>query len=416
MNNLTKIKLWDYIDIITDYHSSWSYETLKEHTKILYSPSYAVMIRTLNFENNDFAKNLIYCDKESYDFLEGSHVKYNDVLMNKISNPWSVYIMPKVPYRVTCWMNLFLIRFKNINQRYIYYLMKYNENYIKSKTHWTTTKTITKDDVRGLCFFINNSKDEQDKIERLLTTIDEKIELNNKINSELEAMAKELYEYWFVQFDFPDENWRPYKSSGWKMVWSEELKRDIPEGWGVKKMLTVLDWVTNSQPPKSKFSYTKKEWYIRFIQNRDYGSDAYITYVPFSKSMSVCSDTDILIDKYGDAWRVRFGIEWVFNVALAMLKPHNENYLEYIRWYFETDWIYKYLHESCMASTRASLSEENLKHMYIVVPSEDIVKKYNAIVSKITRKRLQLNLENKKLSELRDFLLPMLMNGQVTVK
>lgn len=312
--------------------------------------------------------------------------------------------------------------FNWVTRDYLYYQVKYLQKFLVNQWSWSIFKNLKTDILKEFPIIIpvdDNWKidiSKQEKITKVLEVIEDKMELNNKINLELETMVKELYNYWFVQFDFPNENGRPYKSSGWKMVWNEELKREIPEGWEVKKMLTVLDWVTNSQPPKSKFSYTKKEWYIRFIQNRDYSSDVYITYVPFSKGMSVCSDTDVLIDKYGDAWRLRFGIEWVFNVALAMLKPHNENYLEYIRWYFETDWIYKYLHESCMASTRASLSEENLKHMYIVVPSEDNVKKYNVIASKITRKRLQLNLENKKLSELRDFLLPMLMNGQVTVK
>jgi type I restriction enzyme, S subunit len=76
----------------------------------------------------------------------------------------------------------------------------------------------------------------QQKIAAVLSTLDSKIELNNKINAELEAMAKTIYDYWFVQFDFPDEKGSPYKSSGGKMVWSEELKRVIPEGWVIKKL------------------------------------------------------------------------------------------------------------------------------------------------------------------------------------
>ena len=75
----------------------------------------------------------------------------------------------------------------------------------------------------------------QNKVAQILSCIDNKIEINNKINSELEAMEKVIYNYWFLQFEFPNEQGRPYKSSGGKMVWNEELKREIPVGWKVKK-------------------------------------------------------------------------------------------------------------------------------------------------------------------------------------
>ena len=221
---MKKIKLGDYIKVLIDYHSGGSYKTLKENTKILYEPDYAVMIRTLNFERNDFEKDLIYCDKKSYDFLKYSHVKENDVLMNKIANPGSVYIMPQVNYNVTCGMNLFLLRFKNINQRYMYYVMKHNEQYIKSKVHGTTTKTITKDEVRNLYFKIHETEELQEKVTKLLTNIDYKLENNKKINNELEGLSKTIYDYWFLQFNFPDKNGKPYKSSGGKMVWNEIVK------------------------------------------------------------------------------------------------------------------------------------------------------------------------------------------------
>ena len=103
-------------------------------------------------------------------------------------------------------------------------------------------------------------KEIQKKIAKVLSTLDSKIELNNRINAELEIMAKTIYDYWFVQFDFPDQNGKPYKASGGKMVWSDELKREIPEGWGVEKMEDWLnidksgDWGKDS--PEGNF--TKK--------------------------------------------------------------------------------------------------------------------------------------------------------------
>lgn len=189
---IKKIKLGDYIEILTDYHSGGSYKILKENTKILHEPNYAVMIRTINFENNDFKNDLIYCDKKSYDFLSYSHVKENDILMNKIANPGSVYCMPKVEYRTTCGMNLFLIKLKNVNQKYLYYVMKYNENYIKSQTHGTTTKTITKDEVRNLEFTINDDLNYQAKIVSILDAIERQISLNCSVAQKLQCFKPAL--------------------------------------------------------------------------------------------------------------------------------------------------------------------------------------------------------------------------------
>lgn len=412
---MKKIKLDDYIKLLTDYHSGGSYKTLKENTKILYKPDYAVMIRTLNFERNDFKNDLIYCDEASYNFLEYSHVVENDILMNKIANPGSVYIMPKVNYNCTCGMNLFLIRFKNINQRYMYYVMKNNEGYIKSKAHGTTTKTITKDEVRDLEFKIHETKEEQDKVEKLLTNIDSKIELNTKVKDILEEMMKTLYQRWFLEFEFPNEEGKPYKSSGGKLVYNELLKRNIPEKWDSKNIMDFVTWEGTSQPPKSCFIYEYKEGYIRFIQNRDYDDSSHMTYIPENMALSKCNRYDILMDKYGDAGRTRFGLEGAYNVALSKISVDDVSYREYIRSVLNSESVYNYLHSSSMASTRASLNENNISYINIVVPDKNIIEQYNKFANNYIETQLQIYDENKRLTELRDYLLPMLMNGQINV-
>lgn len=223
----------------------------------------------------------------------------------------------------------------------------------------------------------------QRKIANILSKIDEKIALNNNINDNLEQQAKLIYDYWFTQFDFPDENGKPYCSSGGKMVWNEQLKRNIPENWNVVPLLKLVSWESNSQPPKSEFVYEPKEGYVRFIQNRDYDSDTHITYIPRTKNLSIVDRFDILMDKYGDAGAVRYGIEGAFNVALGKICVHNPNYREYIRSFLGSDGIYKFLHNSCMASTRASLSEANLAILNIVVPNEKIILDYENFLHKI---------------------------------
>ena len=133
--------------------------------------------------------------------------------------------------------------------RYLYYYYQ-TEPWIA--TSGSTIKRLYNDNLRNLT--INYPfKQDQKKIAKVLSDLDAKIELNNKINVELEAMAKLIYDYWFVQFDFPDENGKPYKSSGGKMVYNEELKREIPEGWEVESLNTLLDY--NSGHSFSSKSY-----------------------------------------------------------------------------------------------------------------------------------------------------------------
>lgn len=255
----------------------------------------------------------------------------------------------------------------------------------------------------------------QRKIANILSKIDEKIALNNNINDNLEQQAKFIYDYWFTQFDFPDENGKPYCSSGGKMVWNEQLKRNIPENWNVVPLLKLVSWESNSQPSKSEFVYEPKEGYVRFIQNRDYDSDTHITYIPRTKNLSIVDRFDILMDKYGDAGAVRYGIEGAFNVALGKICVHNPNYREYIRSFLGSDGIYKFLHNSCMASTRASLSEANLAILNVVVPDEKIILDYENFLHKIRVSILKNKDETVELINLRDWLLPMLMNGQATI-
>lgn len=235
------------------------------------------------------------------------------------------------------------------------------------------------------------------------------------INDNLSQQAKLIYDYWFTQFDFPDENNKPYRSSGGQMKWNNKLKRNIPVGWQVVQLTDIATWESNSQPPKSEFRYEPQEGYVRFIQNRDYDSNAHKTYIPLTKSLSIANRLDILMDKYGDAGAVRYGIEGAFNVALGKINVHNTAHREYIRSFLESDAIYTYLHNSCMASTRASLSESNLANLMLVMPDDATITKYEDILNHIRNRILKNNDETEKLIMLRDWLLPMLMNGQATI-
>lgn len=258
--------------------------------------------------------------------------------------------------------------------------------------------------------------DLQKKIGSLLNNIEKSINLNNKIISELQTMSKEIYDYWFMQYEFSNTDGKPYKSSGGKMVWNEELKREIPEGWEVKKINDIIKFESGSQPPKSEHIAEYKEGYIRFIQNRDYQDNSNLTFIKISGNNKTCDELDIMIDKYGEAGKTRFGILGAYNVALAKINCNDIRQREYIRKFMELESTYNYLKGASMASTRSSLNSNTLDGLKICIPSLEIIDKYTKIAEINIKQYLTLKEENQELIELRDFLLPMLMNGQVKIE
>lgn len=258
--------------------------------------------------------------------------------------------------------------------------------------------------------------EEQKKIANLLDLIDRKIRVNNTINDNLQQLIDTIYSQWFESFNFPNTNGKPYKQFGGEMIKVPQFKYEIPANFKVVSFLDVCFWETNSQPPKSQFIYEQKDGYVRFIQNRDYDSDSYKTYIPITKSLSIVDELDILMDKYGDAGKVRYGINGAFNVALAKIGVNKSNTKEYIRSYLSSKAIYTFLHNSCMASTRASLNEDNLKALFVAMPPDYLLDQFENKVHKIRCKILENDKENRQLKSMRDELLPLLMNGQVTIQ
>ena len=399
---MKEIKINDCIKYITDYHANGSYENLKKNVTLKHDKNYAIMIRTLNFERKDFQKDLLYLDKDEYEFLSKSKVYANDILINKIANPGSVYLMPNLGTPVSCGMNLFVLRFDDsiVNQKYMFYNMKNRELYIKSLAHGTTTKTITKDDVRGIELFIH-PREEQDQIAKLLSTIDSKIANNEAIVQRLEAMVKTIYDYWFLQFEFPNEEGKPYKSSGGKMVWNEELQQDIPEGWGSAKLKDVI--VEN---PKSKIK-------VGDVKN--------IGEVPFftsgaeilSTNDSIVSGLNCYLNTGGNADVKYYYGEASYSTDTWCITARDD--MKYIL-PFILDKIKPSMDKVFFQGTGLRHLQKNLLREYsLCIPDNDVLKKFEKIARDIFVQQHNLLAENRKLESLKEFLLPLLMNGQVTV-
>jgi len=261
----------------------------------------------------------------------------------------------------------------------------------------------------------------QEKIAKVLSELDAKIELNNRINRELEAMAKTLYDYWFVQFDFPNEQGKPYKSSGGKMGYNKELKREIPEGWEVKKLSDIATTGSGGTPLS-----TNKEYYengnIPWINSGEVNMPFIVSTKNFitqkgieNSSAKMFKRGTILMAMYGaTAGKVSFmDIEACTNQAICAINPKEDFYRIYIKLVLED--LYKYLINLSSGSARDNLSQDKIRELKFVIPSMSLIQKFDKMVQSSMNKIL-INLKgNQQLTELRDWLLPMLMNGQVSV-
>lgn len=263
--------------------------------------------------------------------------------------------------------------------------------------------------------------EEQSKIANILSAIDDKIQINNQINQELEAMAKTLYDYWFVQFDFPDENGKPYKSSGGKMVYNDQLKREIPEGWGVAKVEDIAQTGSGGTPKSTNVSYYSNGE-IPWINSGELEQTVITSTSNFiteeglnNSSAKLFPSGTILVAMYGaTAGKVSFlTFEASTNQAICAIMLNDIRMRYYLKNVIED--LYQYLVKLSTGSARDNLSQDMIKNIKVVIPSNDILDRYydfsNNIIKEITKKQQ----ENEQLTQLRDWLLPMLMNGQVKV-
>ena len=266
------------------------------------------------------------------------------------------------------------------------------------------------------------SKEHQDKIAKVLTLLDQKIQTNNQINQELEAMAKTLYDYWFVQFDFPDQNGNPYKSSGGKMVYHPELKREIPEGWGVAKVEDIAQTGSGGTPKSTNVSYYSNGE-IPWINSGELEQTVITSTSNFiteeglnNSSAKLFPSGTILVAMYGaTAGKVSFlTFEASTNQAICAIMLTDIRMRYYLKNVIED--LYQYLVKLSTGSARDNLSQDMIKNIKVVIPSNDILDRFydfsNNIIKEITKKQQ----ENEQLTQLRDWLLPMLINGQVKVE
>lgn len=247
----------------------------------------------------------------------------------------------------------------------------------------------------------------QQKIASVLSALDDKIELNNRINAELEAMAKTLYDYWFVQFDFPIVTSsgveKPYKSSGGKMVYNETLKREIPEGWEVKTVGNILDKnkATNKINAKEYLNMGK-------IPVIDQSTNFICGFTNDESSLITTKEKPAIV--FGDHTRILKLINFDFARGAdgtQILFSKIENMPQFL--------LYYSLLKIDLSNYGYARHFKFLKEQNLLIPKKEIAKEFNDLVKSYYVKIYNNLKQNQELSALRDWLLPMLMNGQVSV-
>lgn len=281
-------------------------------------------------------------------------------------------------------------------------------------------------------------KKTQIEVGKILSSLDTKIELNNRINAELEAMAKTLYDYWFVQFDFPNAEGKPYKSSGGAMVWSEELKRDIPQGWEV---VLMADWIEKDKSgdwgkDSSEGNYTEKVSCIRGADINGLNGLGSLNpptrYILEKNAHKILNSHDLVIEISGgsptqstarlayitEATLKRFENPLICSNFCKAISLKNTNLLYNFVYYwnslYDSGTFFGY--EGKTSGIKNFLFDSFVKSYYTVQPESSIVEQFYNIVENIQIKKQTALAENQQLAHLRDWLLPMLMNGQVVVE
>jgi len=309
------------------------------------------------------------------------------------------------------------------------YIQKYFENNASGSGQRYTLSTETLNAIPVIAPDLQT----QEKIGDVFSNIDKKIALNRRMNAKLEQMAKRLYDHWFVQFDFPNADGKPYKASDGKMVWNETLKREIPAVWEVKKLGTLF--TTNRGVSYSTKTITGDKGIpminlASFSPDGSYKIDGIKLYTgeytqekvlkPFDLVM--CNTQQTAIDFSKDIIGKALLVPDIFEGDITSshhvntLKVHDEKLKFYLYRLFNTDYFHAYISHFASGTNIMGLDFAGVENYSAVIPSEEILSKFADFTLNIEKKKSEIIRENTKLISLRDRLLPLLMNGQVDVK
>ena len=374
-----------------------------------------------------------YVDDETLRTWFRAHLQPNDILFVNKGTPGRVCLVPDpVNFCAAQDMIGFRCDENKINYKYLFAVLRSREiqKVIENNHVGLVIPHFRKQDLPSLMIPIR-SPEEQEAIGNLYITLSEKIELNQRINAELESMAKTLYDYWFVQFDFPNAEGKPYKFSGGKMVWNEELKRDVPAGWEVTELRKYLtsnrgvsyggkDIINNGIPMINLNSFNTNSTYkpegIKVFSG-NYNATKVLK--PFDLVMCNTQQTalDPAKDIIGKSFLVPdlFESDIVSSHHVTTISVEKELLKYYLNSLFNTEYFHRYISGYATGTNILGLNFEGVLSHRTAIPGDDLLIIWKSIIVNVEKQKSRIIKENQTLTELRDWLLPMLMNGQVKI-
>ena len=331
-----------------------------------------------------------------------------------------------------CWplnTTLFVENFHGNDPKYVAYLLEVMLNALQiDGTDKSTVPGVDRNVLHDLTVPYISGFESQKAVTTVLAAIDGKIANNKKLMTELEETARLIYDYWFTQFDFPDENGKPYRSSGGEMVWSDELKREIPAQWAVGKTGDMIEGIRTGLNPRTNF--TLKTTGIAYLTVKNITSDGNIDFsgcdfiderdrVVVHRRSDV-SKGDILfasIAPLGRCYLVRQDPEkWDINESVFSVRPNAKTSTsEFLYLLLTSDWFIKAAEGSSAGSIFKGIRNEELRNLNMALPDMETILLFTERTRPLLDQIGLLQDESRELVRLRNWLLPMLMNGQLVV-
>lgn len=327
------------------------------------------------------------------------------------------YIQSQDVAKITC-------NEKLLDKKFAFYLISSSlvKQQLSAAAQQTKIRHTSPDKIKDCVVWIPEMS-EQRLIGSLLSTIDQKISLNRQVNHYLEAMAKQLYDYWFVQFDFPDANGKPYKSSGGNMIWNEKLKREIPEGWSSEIFSELCDI--------NKLTLSKRD-NIPTIEYLDTSSitEGIVSETQYLDRHSAPSRAQRKVEDLTIVYScvrprlLHYGIlcnpptNFIVSTGFATIDAKDKAYSILLYYFLISCETTEHLGDiaDTAVSSYPAINPSDIGSLRTIVPPRSLSLSFQEKVEVMIREAKRLHLENKELEKKRDYLLPLVMTGQVSVK
>ncbi len=383
-----------------------------------------ITISNITSQNKISLENTMFVPKSYYDELNATKkVKKGDILYSVVGS-FGKPVYMDTDEKFVFQRHIAILRpKKDLNGRFIYYTMLNPQFYkmVDKLAIGCSQRTVTLDTLRNIEIALP-SIEIQNSVVEILAALDKKIDGNCRINDNLEQQLRVLYDYWFTQFDFPDKNDRPYRSSGGKMIWNDILKRNIPNDWKVQSVIS--NSISSAIKPGVEMFDTKTYLATADIKGTSISTGTVFDYEnresranmqPSVNSVWFAKMKNSIKHLYLNKEMQPVISNTILSTGFCGLQCE-ENAFEYIASYIANP--YFEVHKDMLAhgATQEAVNNEDLAGVHIIIPDEDILQAYHKLTQPIYSQISKNICENQELVKLRDWLLPMLMNGQATIE